>query len=671
MDGKKRTKSIRVTLIVIMALLVAVPVVLLTIVSAANTVTQGKDAANEVNRAQAAIVHESLENIFEKNIEAIKVIASSPLTISFLEGSVSDDSVADAILGQMLKIDESMADGNSTALSDATGQQLLCTVGKTVNVAEREYFKEPMAGAEYYISDMIVSKSTGTAIATFSVPVYNSDKSKVIGIVQRNYDVTDLHDLIAGEVTQDRQEIVVVDRTGTVVAHSARGVNTEDPEKQDQNPFYTDSRGDKTNGDYVAPFMGDTWVISWEKIPSSEWVVASCRVQEVALATVYRTVIMQTILGMLFLIASIVVAFFMAKSITDPLLDVDKTMEALAGGEFRHIDRFTERADEFGGIIRNTNNVTDKLKHIVGNIISNAGTVSKESDELADTSEQISRNADDVSNAVQEIATGATQQANEIESVTENMGRIEEAVASVQRSTGDLAGIAARMQAASSESSKSLSELQNSSAAMNSAINGISDKISATSDAVERINGMVEAITSIASQTNLLALNASIEAARAGDAGRGFAVVAEEIGKLASDSSNSADQIRSEMDELLSESQAAVSMADDVQKTNMEQQKVISSTSDSVNMMISDIEETVRSVKQIEANAEACVSAKDVVVDAMSSLSAISEENAASTEETGAAMEELSATVTTLASSAGALNRISAELSEEMSFFKM
>ncbi|MBQ8118967.1 MAG: methyl-accepting chemotaxis protein [Lachnospiraceae bacterium] len=417
--------------------------------------------------------------------------------------------------------------------------------------------------------------------------------------------------------------------------------------------------------------MGDTWVISWEKIPSSEWVVASCRVQEVALATVYRTVIMQTILGMLFLIASIVVAFFMAKSITDPLLDVDKTMEALAGGEFRHIDRFTERTDEFGGIIRNTNNVTDKLKHIVGNIISNAGTVSKESDELADTSEQISRNADDVSNAVQEIATGATQQANEIESVTENMGRIEEAVASVQRSTGDLAGIAARMQAASSESSKSLSELQNSSAAMNSAINGISDKISATSDAVERINGMVEAITSIASQTNLLALNASIEAARAGDAGRGFAVVAEEIGKLASDSSNSADQIRSEMDELLSESQAAVSMADDVQKTNMEQQKVISSTSDSVNMMISDIEETVRSVKQIEANAEACVSAKDVVVDAMSSLSAISEENAASTEETGAAMEELSATVTTLASSAGALNRISAELSEEMSFFKM
>ena len=666
MDGKKKTKSIRVTLIVIMALLVAVPVVLLTIVSAANTVTQGKDAANEVNRAQAAIVRESLESIFEKNIEAIKVIASSPLTVSFLEGSVSDDSVADAIYGQMLKIDESMADGNSTALSDATGQQLLRTVGKTVNVAEREYFKEPMAGAEYYISDMIVSKSTGTAIATFSVPVYNSDKSKVIGIVQRNYDVTDLHDLIAGEVTQDRQEIVLVDRTGTVVAHSARGVNTEDPEKQDQNPFYTDSRGDKTSGDYVAPFMGDTWIISWEKIPSSEWVVASCRVQEIALATVYRTVIIQTILGVLFLIASIVVAFFMAKSITDPLLDVDKAMEALAGGEFRHIDRFTERADEFGGIIRNTNNVTDKLKNIVGDIISGAGTVSKESDELADTSEQISRNADDVSNAVQEIATGATQQANEIESVTENMGRIEEAVASVQRSTGDLAGIAARMQAASSESSKSLSELQNSSAAMNSAINGISDKISATSDAVERINGMVEAITSIASQTNLLALNA-----RAGDAGRGFAVVAEEIGKLASDSSNSADQIRSEMDELLSESQAAVSMADDVQKTNMEQQKVISSTYDSVNMMISDIEETVRSVKQIEANAEACVSAKDVVVDAMSSLSAISEENAASTEETGAAMEELSATVTTLASSAGALNRISAELSEEMSFFKM
>ncbi|MBR1470306.1 MAG: hypothetical protein IJ600_01530 [Lachnospiraceae bacterium] len=153
--------------------------------------------------------------------------------------------------------------------------------------------------------------------------------------------------------------------------------------------------------------------------------------------------------------------------------------------------------------------------------------------------------------------------------------------------------------------------------------------------------------------------------------GRGFAVVAEEIGKLASDSSDSASRIRSEMDELLNESQAAVRMAEDVQKTNRQQQSVIGTTFDSVNTMINDIEVTARSVKEIAENAKACVEAKDVVMDSMGSLSAISEENAASSEETGASMQELSATVTTLAEDADKLKSVSGMLSDEMAFFKM
>ncbi|MCR5303368.1 MAG: methyl-accepting chemotaxis protein [Lachnospiraceae bacterium] len=666
----KALTSIKGKLILALVSLVVVPVLVLSIISMVISLNQGKANADEINNAQAQLVSQQLETIYEANFEALKAFAASSETINYLEGKETGADVEEDLLRQMTLIDESMNDGNSTALSDATGQQMVRTIGKLVNVAERDYFKQPMAGAPHYVSDLIVSKSTGTAIATFSVPVYNMDKTATIGIVQRNYNVGDLHELVAGDVTQDKQEIVIVDRTGTVVAHSGREVNTEDPEKQDQNPFYTESRGSTAEGHYVAPFAGDTWIISWEKLASSEWVVASCRVQEVALATVYHTVMIQGIFGVLFIIAGIIIAWIFANSITNPLSEVGNTLSNLAEGKFRKVEGYDRRSDEFGVIIKDTNDVVEKLKGIVGQISNGAGDVDNASDELANTSSRISSNTESVSHAVQEIATGATQQAEEIQNATRNIERIEEAVESVQTSAQELSNIADRMQVASSDSANSLSELKESSENMNQAINGISEKISATSDAVGRINGMVEAISSIASQTNLLSLNASIEAARAGEAGRGFAVVAEEIGKLALDSNDSANKIRSEMDALLSESQAAVKMADNVQKNNEKQQEVIESTFVSVNKMIEDIAVTTEKVEKISQDADACVSAQAVVADAMSSLSAISEENAASSQETGASMAELTETVSSLSDSARSLRNVSSSLSDEIGFFK-
>ncbi|MCR5468543.1 MAG: hypothetical protein K6F37_06250 [Lachnospiraceae bacterium] len=91
---------------------------------------------------------------------------------------------------------------------------------------------------------------------------------------------------------------------------------------------------------------------------------------------------------------------------------------------------------------------------------------------------------------------------------------------------------------------------------------------------------------------------------------------------------------------------------------------------ESVRGMLSDIEETVRSVQRITEETDVCVDSNNEVSNAMTSLSAISQENAASSETTGASVEELSATVTTLAESAAHLKDIALQLNEEIQFFK-
>lgn len=85
--------------------------------------------------------------------------------------------------------------------------------------------------------------------------------------------------------------------------------------------------------------------------------------------------------------------------------------------------------------------------------------------------------------------------------------------------------------------------------------------------------------------------------------------------------------------------------------------------------MLSDIEHTIAGIQEISNAIQKCDAAKTSVIDIIDTLSAISEENAASAEQTGAAMQQLSATVTTLTDSAEELRAIAKGLNTELEFF--
>jgi len=88
--------------------------------------------------------------------------------------------------------------------------------------------------------------------------------------------------------------------------------------------------------------------------------------------------------------------------------------------------------------------------------------------------------------------------------------------------------------------SSSISNVQN----LADDVINLQKKVKQLEERSSRVQDVVDTIKTIADRTNLLALNAAIEAARAGEAGRGFAVVADEVRKLASNTVNSAEEIR-------------------------------------------------------------------------------------------------------------------------------
>ncbi len=648
-------------MIAVMMCVTIIPLVIALGVSYQTSTTKAMADAEESLNWQAWYIESEFETVVSKNIQAIQAVADSPSTTDFME-KMDNPIYKEKELRYISAIDAHINDGNITVLTGADGMQVLRTSGDCVDVSTRDYFTEAIKGTTY-ISNILVSKSTGLRQMTMAVPIEGTDGS-IIGIVQRNYDLNEFHKFLAEEA----DTAFIVDREGKVAAHSKHEIAADEEEDMSAERFMSSG---ENQGVYITKLSdGEDSVVAYAKSPLTNWTICTAEHEDSIMSSARASALVVVVIGLIMMAIAAAISIFMARAFVEPIKYVSESLAALADGRFKSIDKFTGRKDEFGEMVGNTNSVIGRLSEIVTNIKMSASSVGASSEELSDMANQISQTAEDVSNAVQEIASGATQQADEIQSASENVGRIGDAVSDVQDSTGSLSNIAGKMKEASEVSSNSLESLQSSATEMTEKIDEISRTIQATQEAVSNINDKVAGITSIATQTNLLSLNASIEAARAGEAGKGFAVVAEEIGQLADNSKNMADEIRKEMDVLLEQATAAVEAAEDVKQGNMDQQVALGDTLNAVNGMLEDIGNTVGGVKLISTGAETCETSKNAVVDTMSALSAISEENAASSQETGASMQELSATVTTLASSADALKSVAETLNEEMAFFK-
>ena len=660
MQKKGILSSVKAKLILTMVVLAALPLLTATTINYVRTTTKAK-ADSKITLAWSAWFLESeIHNTFAATEVALQTLAASPSTVDFIKEGGSREEV----LNQMATINDNFGDGNTITLSNGQGMMILRSDDvKLSDISERDYFKGAMEG-HTTASTVMVSSSTKLRSICIAVPVFEPGSSKTIGVLHRSFDLAAFKDILG----EDGEEAFLVDPEGTLAAHAFYDISADDePVSFSQSPYITSGLESDT---YISSASGKPTYVSYVREPITGYIICDALAISAVTKEARTSAMTNIILGVILLVVAAVLAYLQAVSFTNPIIAVNGTLAELAEGSFVKVDKYTNRTDEFGSMIRNTNGLIDKLSNIVGHIKNSAHTVATSSDELSDMASQIANTTETVATSVQHIASGAVQQSEDIQSAAEGTNMITEAVGSVQDSTVEMTELAKRMKAASEASTASLDVLQNTSGDMTTKIEEISTRISSTQNAVSNINERVEGIAGIASQTNLLSLNASIEAARAGEMGKGFAVVAEEIRKLADDSDSLASEIRAEMDSLLQEAEQAVNAATQVMEGNAEQQNALAKTFESVQGMLQDIEDTVRSVAKISDEAETCVNSNSRVSNAMTSLSAISEENAASSETTGASVEELSATVSTLADAAENLKDIAVQLNEEMKFFK-
>ena len=668
MDRKRGLLSnTKTRLIMSMAAICIIPLAIAVIISFISSSNSAKDDAEKLNLKQAEYVENYFNSTMNANLKVMQQVAMAASTVDFVKDAENEERF-ERIVAQLQFVDTQFDDGNSTVITGQDGQNLARSKGDFTNIFDREYFQIAIKGYPN-LSAVSISKTTGARIIVPAVPIYDADGTTVIGVLTRNYNIGHLHDLLLAEATEG-QTLYIVDNDGMVVATSAQELGPEDSIDMSGEKIFEKISSGEERGTFIEKIDGKKKITSFIKEPISGWTIVVSTEYNVIMAASNKATSMMLLIGIILSIIAIIISIIIGNGINGPIKAMDESLMLLANGEFKQINGYQNRKDEFGAMVLNTNSVINKLDSIVASIRETASVLDKDSTDVANRANSITSTMDGISSAVQDISAGASQQADEIQQATESIHIISGNIEGVTDDANGLARTAQIMNTNSRSSEKDLQALEQSTNQMATAIQRIMEVIDGTSRAVNNISTKIADIDSIATQTNLLALNASIEAARAGEAGRGFVVVAEEIGKLATESANSANEIKEEMDKLLMQTEETVHVADDVAQTNKYQYDIITTTVNNIQSLISEIQNTVNGVDSINNTATACNDSRVVVVDAMTNISAISEQNAASTEETSASMEDINNTVTILAREASELKEHADKLMEEMKFFK-
>lgn len=369
-------------------------------------------------------------------------------------------------------------------------------------------------------------------------------------------------------------------------------------------------------------------------------------------------------------IVAFAVVFLITKGITDTIDSMNKSIAQAARGDFT-VQFNTKRKDEFKNLAVGISNMIENMSNLIGEVQGVSGTVSNSAKHLSSTSRDLLEATQGITATIEDIGGGIIHQAEDAEHCLTQMSGLAEQINLLYENTNENEKIADATQAITNDGRHIIEELNDKSKATSEITQDIIRKIQEFEIQSKKIESFVNIINEIASQTDLLSLNASIEAARAGDAGRGFAVVAEEIRKLADQSMNAANQIKKTVADIALQNKKAVETAEKAEDIVASQTEALKKTVNVFDNINNHVNSLASNFKGIIVRLNNIETVKEVTLNSIQNISAVTQQTAASSEEMNATAVIQNEAVERLRRSAIVLEKDSKKLEDAIKIFKI
>ena len=272
----------------------------------------------------------------------------------------ADASANDALLGQVrAELPDFIGNIALYALDGTNIGRTSDEAGARVNISDRSYFQQALAGQHLSVSEVLIGRASGKWLVNIARPV--EDRSgRVRGVISIGTQLEHLQDALRLHALPTGSVVRIVNERGIVVAQSVNGPNWIGRDLSDA-PHVARHLEAKETSELAV------WSDNVERITGSStahrvpWLISVGLPTDIAFATLASRLHWSTIFCVGALFAAFIIAWWFSGRIVRPLQQLGKDASLLAAGDLSHRTAIRTR-DEVGDLAGTFNRMADSLE---------------------------------------------------------------------------------------------------------------------------------------------------------------------------------------------------------------------------------------------------------------------------------------------------------------------